>query len=772
MSYGRGSVIDRAREGVTGGALTRRWLGPDLREGAEDDLVRVATLAVSRAARRCMIVQLATGAGAARAATTLNVPADGATSQAAVDAITPQLVADPPELDPTFGTGGKLVAGFGSSILGMALQADGKIVAVGADADVVRFTAAGALDTAFDGDGHAASLVGNPTDVAVDGNGKIVVVGTNSPGGYCCEVAVARYNSNGTPDATFDGDGVATGLFGTPDAFGAQTVAITPGNKILVGGSPRIAQFTSTGTLDASFGVGGVATTGASWVSDIAVQGDGKIVAVGGTSGLDLGIARFTSAGVLDSAFGGDGLVTTDLGGNDAANAVAIQGDGRIVVAGTAAEHFVVVRYDSTGALDPSFGGDGSVSTTFTGENIENANSVSIQADGKIVAVGRAFHDYHAEWAIARYATDGWLEGQMVTDFDKSDDTATVVAIQTNGRILVAGGQGGCETVCSWTMARYTGVTPLRTLAGITDQCRLRTVTVGAAQPQRDDHEHREHGRHREPGRLDRDRGQRYRHRRDLHRVAGARSRNVLGRAFVRARFRRDPCGRARCPERRGWLAARRPPRRDRGRPAERRRLGIGLRVRTRLHLELRVSLRSDGPVRRPAAPPRLCDRPDRRQVGNRQRPVRGRLLRPEWQRLHMDHAAATEPVHPARHGGRSRRGRLAGLRHLGDSDEDRPLLEHGTADPLRPGQHEPRRDDLLEVQGALVVDDGSSGLPDDRRRRVGRLHCLDERQHGHDRALDQSRLRGDVARDRASARPRSGTQTATTPSRWLPSLG
>ena len=428
-----------------------------------------------------MVVQLGGGAGAARAATLVNVPTDYSTVQARVDAAASQLVADPPELDPTFGTGGKLVAGFGSTILGMVVQADGKIVAVGAGADVVRFTTTGALDTTFDGDGHASLLVANPYDVAIDGNGKIVVVGTNTPGGYCCEVAVARYNSDGTPDATFDGDGVATALYGTPDAFSAQTVAITTGNKILVGGSTRIAQFTSTGTLDATFGTGGVATTGSSWITDIALQGDGKIVAVGGTSGLDFGIARFTSAGVLDPAFGGDGLVTTDLGGNDAANGVAIQGDGRIVVAGTAAEHFIVVRYDSTGALDPSFGGDGSVSTLFTGENIENANSVSIQADGKIVAVGRAFHDYSGEWAIARYATDGWLDGRMVTDFDKSTDTATVVAIQSNGRILVAGGQGGCETVCSWTMARYTGVTPLKTLAASPTSVDFGTVTIGAA---------------------------------------------------------------------------------------------------------------------------------------------------------------------------------------------------------------------------------------------------------------------------------------------------
>ena len=108
----------------------------------------------------------------------------------------------------------------------------------------------------------------------------------------------------------------------------------------------------------------------------------------------------------------------TDFGSpTDKAAAVALQGDGKIVVAGTGNDQFAVARYTTAGALDPTFDGDGRTTTTIFGKNTEGAADVAIQSDGKIVAVGTAYDGHDFEYAIARYDTDGWLNGRMITDF-------------------------------------------------------------------------------------------------------------------------------------------------------------------------------------------------------------------------------------------------------------------------------------------------------------------------------------------------------------------
>ena len=257
-------------------------------------------------------------------------------------------------------------------------------------------------------------------------DGKIVAVGSNAPDGFCCTAAIVRLKSDGTPDATFDSDGVVTtGLGAVLSASNA--VAIQSDGKILVGGGGgpgggkfTVGRFTTTGALDSTYGTAGYATTDmgdGSTIADIAIQADGKTVAVGYVNG-DFGVVRYTSGGVLDTTFDGDGIVMTDFGtANDTATAVALQSDGKIVVGGTGNGRFAVARYTTAGALDSTFDGDGTVTTTVLRNDSESAADVAIQSDGKIVAVGRAWDEFDSEYGIVRYDTDGWLDGRMITNF-------------------------------------------------------------------------------------------------------------------------------------------------------------------------------------------------------------------------------------------------------------------------------------------------------------------------------------------------------------------
>src|SRR5215218_727706 len=257
--------------------------------------------------------------------------------------------------------------------IGVALVAATVVVvfsAVGAQA------APGDLDPTFSGDGKqttdlplglsaAAAVVLQPED------GKIVAVGTDLAHGSGV-FAVARYNPNGTLDTSFSGDGrQRTDV--TPSGDRASGVALQPDGKIVAVGSAAsggfaLARYNPDGSLDSSFsGDGKQTTTGFSGATGVAVQDDGKIVAVGGTGGegqaKDFALARYNTGGSLDTSFSGDGKQRTDFGGSDAARAVVLQADGKIVAVGGygGGGRFALARYDTNGSLDTSFDGDGKV---------------------------------------------------------------------------------------------------------------------------------------------------------------------------------------------------------------------------------------------------------------------------------------------------------------------------------------------------------------------------------------------------------------------------
>ncbi|MGW2205231.1 calcium-binding protein [Streptomyces sp. NPDC001774] len=328
-------------------------------------------------------------------------------------------------LDSTFGDGGKVSTdrGFIENAEAAAVQADGKIVVVGsASTDfetcctftVARYTAAGSLDTTF-GDGGVRLLTafGQPAggqDVAVRPDGRIVAAGYT--GG---RFAVARLLADGTPDATFDGDGVVTTDPDptSPEAGGTgRSLALQSDGKVVVGGEVGTTRFdfmliryNADGSLDTGFsGDGMVRTDFGAYESaeEVVVQGDGKIVAIGNTDA-DAAVARYLADGSPDTTFSSDGRVTTAGG---AARDGLVQSDGRILVAGRGGAtggDFGLIRYNPDGALDPGFGTGGRVTTSFDGADI--ANAVALQSDGKIVAAGTGGPD--SDFAVARYEGGG-----------------------------------------------------------------------------------------------------------------------------------------------------------------------------------------------------------------------------------------------------------------------------------------------------------------------------------------------------------------------------
>lgn len=360
-----------------------------------------------------------------------------------------------------------------------------------------RYTVNGTLDTSFGAGNGLVTTDINPSQndrafaVVLQPDGKIIAVGNTST--TQGSVVVIRYNANGAPDPTFGTGGITvTSLTSDASAFAAT---LQPDGKILVAGrssassgvtSFLLLRYTVGGVLDTSFGTLGIVTTaipsgtetGASAIvlsgTNIVVAGHSKI---GGKFAVV--VARYTTSGVLDSTFGGGGIVTTQVitqvGSVDAsAAAIVLQSDTKIVVAGLAGDavnsiwDVALLRYNTDGSLDTTgFGSGTGIVTTDIGSSSNFANAVALQSDGKIVVAGNAFADPFgsgtSDIAVLRYNTDGTLDTTgfgggtgFVTTSIGGFDNGFGVAVQSDGRIVVAGNAdaGVAERVA---LLRYNG---------------------------------------------------------------------------------------------------------------------------------------------------------------------------------------------------------------------------------------------------------------------------------------------------------------------------
>lgn len=286
----------------------------------------------------------------------------------------------------------------------------------------------GSLDVSFSGDGKmtASLTTGNNTAnaVAVQPDFKILAAGAVLNGTSSTDFGVARFNENGTPDLTFNGTGFALADFN--HAF--------------------------------------------NYCSGMALQPDGKIVLGGYTdsgAGFDFALVRFNGNGIPDNTFGDQGKVILPFGSTAFANAMALQPDGKILMAGyvmgESANLLVAVRFLANGSPDPDFGVGGK-SIVAIGEDSAIANAIAIQPnDGRIVVAGQVMNGALLRWEslVFRFNTDGTPDtefgthGQVITPVANLDYIVTAVALSPDGKITTAGYTGNSPSAYKTTLARY-----------------------------------------------------------------------------------------------------------------------------------------------------------------------------------------------------------------------------------------------------------------------------------------------------------------------------
>ena len=372
-------------------------------------------------------------------------------------------------LDNTFSDDGIQTRPFDTLIavvLSMTIQADGKIVIAGYTAKgsfdfaLARYNTDGILDNTFGKEGVQTTDFSGRSDyglsVAIQSDGKILVGGSEGDCEFDClnEFAVARYNTDGTLDNTFDKDGKLTGNYLSGNTT-FNKIAVQKNGKIVVLGNKIykknittsfIARYNTNGTIDKTFGKGGVKAFDFN-IASIALQSDGKIVAVGTiveSQQADFAIYRFNGDGSIDSTFSDDGRQTTDFDSSyDMVAAVAIHTDGKIVVAGTAdierddySNHdFAVARYNADGSLDRSFSDDGKVITDLSDQE-EYAKAVAILSDGSIIVGGLTQTFRHEYDVLIKYNPDGSLGDDVGGGDDGQSSGIIAIAIKKNDEIV------------------------------------------------------------------------------------------------------------------------------------------------------------------------------------------------------------------------------------------------------------------------------------------------------------------------------------------------
>ncbi len=387
-------------------------------------------------------------------------------------------------LDPNFGANGIATTTFGGVFDGtnqVTLQTDGKIIVSGLHQSstpfVARYNSNGTVDTSFGTNGSIVPLAGSR--VAVQADGKILVGGSNQG-----SMTVARYTSNGAAlDTAFGTNGAVTFPTGSDfDTFSLSDLIVQPDQKVVLVGTQAIGNFTNfvivrlntDGTPDETFVSNGFRildyfdfpNNRFNAAKAVAIQSDGKIVMSGDMLDNDahrqITLARLNTNGSLDTtAFGtnGKGTVITPLANfYQSRGALVLQSNGKIVMAGTIDNEITtdlaMARFNSNGSLDTTFGGTGIVVTDF-GSN-ERSSDLVLQTDGKIIVVGKISGSDFSDILLVRYNSDGSLDdsfgvnGKIIKDIGGLPDSGNGLVLQPDGKIVLAGSSNGTAL-----LARY-----------------------------------------------------------------------------------------------------------------------------------------------------------------------------------------------------------------------------------------------------------------------------------------------------------------------------
>ncbi len=432
-----------------------------------------------------------------------------------LEALEDRCVPSAGDLDPSFGSGGIVTTPIGtdSPAYSLAIQPDGKILAAGTSSTttgrtttsqfaIARYTTSGGLDSTFGAGGRVTTAFGKKSSAAAyamalypnagtANDGKIVLAGTSA----VSTLALARYTTNGSLDTSFGSGGTVTTPFNAYSTVPGG-VAVQPDGKVVVAGTESLlgpggvgitnlillVRYNANGTLDTTFGTGGIVTTNfADWsgASCVALQADGKID-VGGfidfnspyPGQTELAVARYNGTGTVDTTFGGGTgyggfIVATTASSTYGARGLTIQPDGKIVAVGRE-RYFIgqnafvtgaIGRLNADGSPDPTFGGTGIVTVPST--TLNELHAVGLQPDGKVVAAGDVDPGTH-QIEVGRFNADGSIDptfgtGGLVNTLIGSSTTAAAVALQADGKIVVAGTSPWNSSSEKFALVRYLG---------------------------------------------------------------------------------------------------------------------------------------------------------------------------------------------------------------------------------------------------------------------------------------------------------------------------
>jgi len=388
----------------------------------------------------------------------------------------PSAQASPGDLDTGFSSDGKVLTDIGTADSGraVAIQADGKVVVAGYalvsgsyDFAIARYDSNGDLDTGFSSDGLVTADLSSTHElgygVAIQSDGKILIVGATDYGGVNADFGVIRLTSAGALDTTFSSDGIVDVGVGAADDYALDVAVASDGDIVVVGYGSNgsnwdvaVIRLDSSGNLDTDFSSDGKALyaigSGHDYGYGLDIASDGDLLITGSShngSDDDVLVLRLDADGTLDTAFDGDGIWTADIGSgtSDEGRGIVEASDGDVLVGGSTDDgddDILAVRLTPVGVLDTAFSSDG-MATVAIGSGNDVGYGIAEQDDGSVVVAGTSHDGSSEDIAVVRFTSAGALDtgfsgdGKLTTDSGSGDAFGYGVVLTSAGKVVVAG---------------------------------------------------------------------------------------------------------------------------------------------------------------------------------------------------------------------------------------------------------------------------------------------------------------------------------------------